>query len=79
MVRIARDALEDARGYPATRPGARAFRARIVQVHDGQRRAAALYVAAFVHLGARLMQAGGRAYQEGNVTLLRAGFVGDYC
>jgi hypothetical protein len=78
MVRVASDALEDARGYPARRSGARAFKARIIQVHEGQRRAAVLYVEAFVHFGARRMRAGGQAYQEGNVTLLRAGFVGDF-
>ncbi|HET9288448.1 MAG TPA: hypothetical protein VFO26_12915 [Gaiella sp.] len=79
MARIARQALDDARGAPGGTSSARAFRARIVRVHEGQRRAAVLYVDAMVAAGAGRTRQAGRSYQEANVVLLRSGFVGDYC
>lgn len=79
MSRIAREALADARSAPARRASARAFRARIVGVHEGQRRAAVLYVDAMLDAGAGRMRDAGRTYAQANVVQLRAGFVGDYC
>jgi hypothetical protein len=71
MAGVAREALDDARSAPARRRGERAFRARILAVHQGQRAAAGL--------GAGRTWAASRSYAESNATLLRAGFVGDYC
>lgn len=79
MSGIAREALSDARSAPARTRSARAFRSRIVAVHEGQRSAAALFVDAMIAGGAGRMGAAGRAYAQANITLLRAGFVGDYC
>jgi len=79
MSGIAREALADARSAPARTRSARAFRSRIVAVHEGQRTAAALYVDAMIDGGAGRMTAAGRAYAAANITLLRAGFVGEYC
>ena len=78
LARIARQALADARTYAATSSGARAFKVKVVRAHEGQRRAAALFVEAMVAAGAGRFQAG-RSLQEANLALLRAGFVGDYC
>lgn len=79
MATIAREALVDARSAPARTRSARAYRARIVTVHEGQRHAAALYVDAMIDGGAGRNRNAGRSYAAANATLLRAGFVTDYC
>jgi hypothetical protein len=79
MAAVARGALEDARSAPARRSGERAFRARIIAVRQGQRAAAGHFVDAMVAASAGRAQAAGRSYAQANVTLPRAGFVGDYC
>ena len=79
MAGVAREALDDARSAPARRRGERAFRARIVAAHQGQRAAAGLFVDAMLAAGAGRTLAAGRSYAEANATLLRAGFVGGYC
>jgi hypothetical protein len=79
MAGVAGEALGDARDARARRSGERAIRARLVAVHQGQRAAAGLYVDAMLAAGAGRTRAASRAYAEANVTLLRSGFVGDYC
>ena len=79
MAAVARQASEDARNAPARRRGERAFRARIIAVHQAQRTAAGLYVEAMLAGGAGRTRAAGVAYAEASATLLRTGFVGDYC
>jgi hypothetical protein len=79
MAAVAHEALEDTRNAPARRRGERAFRAKLIAVHLAQRTAAGLYGQAMLAGGAGRTRAAGLAYAEASATLLRAGFVGDYC